>query len=78
MSDASHAGDHSPPVMELARILYEKMEHLDPQGAYWSELSPQDVDFYALCVESIIEQSGLVRRALSDDDVVSRQPKLPE
>lgn len=60
--------------MELARVLYEKMEHLDPGsggGLYWDELTERDVDFYALCVEALIRQSDLVRRALADDDVIS-------
>ena len=79
MSMQQIVGSHSAAVMELARVLYEKMEQLDPGscgGSTWSELPGRDVDFYALCVEEIIENASLVLRALADYDVVLRQPKL--
>ncbi len=74
-------GSHSPAVMELARILYEKMEHLDPGscgGSEWAVLPAKDVELYALCVEELIENASLVIRALADYDVVLRHPKLPK
>ena len=69
-------GSHTPAVMELARVLYEKMEHLDPGsggGTSWDELPDRDVEFYALCVEAIIESGSLTRRALADYDVICRK-----
>jgi hypothetical protein len=77
----AETGRHSKPVMELARILYEKMEHLDPGsggGSSWDDLPDFDVEFYALSVEEIIKNASLVLRALSDYDVVVRHPKLPK
>jgi hypothetical protein len=73
--DRDLSGIHGEPVMELARILYEKMEHLDPGsggGSPWEELPERDMHFYAICVEAIIDQSTLVRRALANNDMVDR------
>jgi hypothetical protein len=67
------AGRHSPAVMELAKLLYEKMEHLDPGsggGSSWDELPARDVEFYALLIEHLIEDRSVLQRALADDDVV--------
>jgi hypothetical protein len=66
-------GRHSPAVMELARLLYETMEHLDPGsggGSSWGELPDRDVEFYALSVEALIEARSVVQRALADDDMI--------
>lgn len=74
-------GEHTVPVMSLARVLYETMEHLDPSscgGLPWDQLPDRDAEFYALCVEALIERSSLVSMALTDDNMISRQAKPAE
>ena len=81
LSSKRPEGRHSATVMALARILFEKMEHLDPGSAggfLWEELSPREIEYHALCVEAILERASLVRLALADDDVVFRQPHAAE
>jgi hypothetical protein len=74
-------GLHSAAIVELARVLYEKMEHLDPGsggGFDWDELPARDVEYYALCVESILERESLVRASLTDDHMINRESELTE
>ncbi len=78
VTKSEFAGTHSDPVKRLARILYEKMEHLDPGscgGESWDELSPHARDYYALCVEAMVEQGPVLRAALTDDNVILRETK---
>lgn len=43
----------------LARVLHAKMEHLDPRGEVWENLTERDKGFFRCCVEAILT-SGLV------------------
>jgi hypothetical protein len=52
-----------PPdrIERLARVLFEKMEHLDPseQGDVgWEALSPFEREFYQVCVAAILLELG--------------------
>ena len=41
----------------LARVLFEKMEHLDPSpdgDAGWEGLSDFDKEFYVTCIEAVL------------------------
>jgi hypothetical protein len=81
VSPADLESRHKWPIPALAQILFEKMEHLDPGfcgGSRWDELTPENQEFYALCVESIIERSSLVRIALADNDMIFRHPHAAE
>src|SRR5205807_230804 len=58
MTDSKYQGPgsfKSLAVVELARILFENMEHLDPGscGGCWSDLRGRDVEYYVLLVESL-------------------------
>lgn len=44
-------------VEMLARVLFEKMEHLDPSpdgDAGWEGLSDFDKEFYVTCIEAVL------------------------
>jgi hypothetical protein len=43
----------------LSKILHRTMEHLDPRGEAWSDLTERDREFYRYCVEALLV-SGLV------------------
>ena len=66
-------GLHRRALIDLARILYDKMERLDPAGDPWSEFDGQQVSFYACCIEEVLLHSDLIDRAISDNDMVSRK-----
>jgi hypothetical protein len=71
----------SRPVLELARVLYEEMERLDPGscgGSSWDELPPHDVGYYTWCIEALLENRSLIERALSDNYMVRRQTERGE
>ena len=46
----------------LGRVLYEKMETLDPNSAVemvpWDKLNERDRDFYRLCVSAVLAQTS--------------------
>jgi hypothetical protein len=49
--------------LALARVLYEKTEHLDPSGPAfrtWEVLSERERDFYWLCVRAICSERSLL------------------
>lgn len=55
----------------LARVLFEEMERLDPQDdRSWSELSPRQRDFYALCVRKLLDALPAMNSRDSDRHVV--------
>jgi hypothetical protein len=61
--------------MESARILYEKMEHLDPGscgGSTCEELPERDIEFYALSVKAMTRARSVAQQALADDDMILR------
>ena len=43
---------------DLGRVLYEKLEHLDPSDEFipWESLPAFDKEVYALCSKAILEQ----------------------
>jgi hypothetical protein len=43
----------------LARVLHAKMEHLDPRGEIWEDLTERDKTFFRCCVEALLT-SGLI------------------
>lgn len=66
-------GIHSPTVLELARVLYEEMEHLEPGccgGRGWNDLEPYQVDFYSMCVKEMLAEKSLIHRAMLENDMV--------
>lgn len=68
---------HTKPVIKLARILHEKMEHLDPGscgGSSWDELPERDMEYYCLCIEEILGNATLIIRAFADYEVILRYP----
>ena len=67
----------------LGRVLYEKMEHLDPgAGKFveWDELTIRQREFYSLCAEAILRERELVERALhcASDNVILGRAKEGE
>jgi hypothetical protein len=79
MNNAPLFGDSDvlPPensIEQMARILREKMEHLDPTETgdlAWEELREWDREFYRLCIEEIMLRVELVQsclRELADRD----------
>jgi hypothetical protein len=49
----------------LARKLYDKMEHLSPiDGGDWESLSVHQQEFHRLCVEELLMDEELLRRAI--------------
>jgi len=56
-----------PPLEQMARLLREKIEHLEPTDAHeveWDELSEWDKDFYRFCVEDLMSRTKLVNACL--------------
>ena len=56
---------------ELARVLFRKMEHLDPRVVddpnelfEWDHLTDRQREFYRLCLEEVLREVALVRAAL--------------
>jgi hypothetical protein len=55
-------------IFQLARRLYETMEHLDPLTnepmVNWADLTNRQRDFYRLCICSLLERDAVVRVAI--------------
>jgi len=72
---------YGPELIELARILYEKMEHLDPGccgGADWEDLPEFDIGLYAIAVREILSRPDLIILALRDHDMERWRAELGE
>ena len=53
------------PLHQLARILFEKMEHLDPSQdqpleTAWDTLSPRKREFFVLTAENLVAHRALI------------------
>lgn len=60
----------SEAARQLARILFEEMERLDPGccgGGLWDDLPQRDMAFYVSCVEKLLENDDLIARAQRND-----------
>jgi hypothetical protein len=69
----------SAPVIELARILYESMEHLDPQeGQAWDALGDSDREYFCLCIRALLCHRDRLCEALSNNDFVNRRAQVSE
>ena len=72
------------PLEQLARILRDKMEHLDPTAAgdlRWGQLEERDRVFYRLCVKGLLLREHLIQaaiRQLANDDRIDRSPVVHE
>jgi hypothetical protein len=54
-------------LSELGRLLYAKMERLDPSdGGTWEDLTYHERRFYELCVEEIVSNRSLVDKAYAE------------
>ncbi len=72
---------HAPAVAQLARVLFEYMERLDPGccgGSSWDELPDHGKEFYALCIENIMDHNSLVEDAMAHHDMTSGHPVVRE
>jgi hypothetical protein len=75
-----------PAVIQLAQVLFEEMEHLDPGSCgagidvevCWDALPPREKEYYALSVESILRRRALVLSVLSHDDMELRKSVVRE
>jgi hypothetical protein len=62
-----------PAVTGLAKVLYEKVERLDPRccgGSEWDKLPTFDLRLYASCIEELLDYPELLIAAAPDDDMV--------
>jgi hypothetical protein len=58
----------------LARVLYETMEHLDPQeGRHWDDFQEDEREYFCLCVRALIRRYDLMAAALGDDNLINRR-----
>lgn len=79
VNESRQAGVFSASEMELARILYETMEHLDPQeGREWESFRVDEKEFFALCIKSLLCYRGLVCSALGDNNLIRRCTEISE
>jgi hypothetical protein len=71
-------------IEQIACILREKMEHLDPTETGdldWEDLRERDRQFYILCIKYLMSHSELVHaclRELSDHDSENRSIEIGE
>ena len=54
----------SRAVELAAKRLHAKMEHLDPCGDEWEQLSDSDREFYRLCVRDLVDSPAMMWLAL--------------
>lgn len=72
------------PLERAARLLREKMEHLDPTergGAEWHAFSDWEKDYYRVCVEDILTRVELVHACLiqlANDHGIDRSVDVTE
>ena len=61
-------------IEELARVLYEGMEHLDPDDDYveWDVASEIDKSYYRECIFILLSRKLLIKRALNLDATTER------
>lgn len=53
--NASSPEDREALLSSLAKVLYSKMEHLDPTGGpAWENMSYADREFYVACAEAML------------------------
>lgn len=68
------------PFEELGRVLYEAMEHLDPNvenpSAEWQKMTIWRRGFYINCVERLFEERELVRSALELSDAAATNAEV--
>jgi hypothetical protein len=60
--------DKEAAALALGRILYEKMDHLDPSDTErpWETLKDREREFYRLCVIEIFNHDDLCRAVFAD------------
>lgn len=62
----------APPVVRLAKCLYEEMEHLDPpsgpEAVEWSDLPSRTRVFYCLCVARLFRERVDCAALIEDAD----------
>jgi hypothetical protein len=52
---------------DLARVLFEKMEHLEPsEKGNWENLTEHERDFYVTCVQELARHPQSLRSLLSE------------
>jgi hypothetical protein len=68
--------------MQLAQRLFETMERLDPslEICEWNDLRDRDKEIWRLCVDTLVEDGGSLKRALSltDYDEISLGSKTTD
>lgn len=63
--EVAHSAVAEAAVDELARVLFEKMQHLDPStDGNWGDLSVHAREFYVTCVEELALHPLALRRLL--------------
>jgi hypothetical protein len=69
-SGLAGAPDRDAALEYLARCLFEKMEHLDPDPCMgdWDNLTPRQRNFYILTMEYVLGEEETVRRCLNSGD----------
>ena len=65
----------SRAIVELARRLHWKMEHLDPSDtdSGWVNLTDREREFYCLCVKAILDDRSLVEKGFKKCEALQRQ-----
>jgi hypothetical protein len=61
----------SSAILELARILYDEMENLDPGGddyLAWNKLTDLEREFYRQCIKAILARRDLLSECLPSND----------
>ncbi len=53
-------------IEALAKVLYERMEHLDPtvDVVDWAVIADDEREFFILCIKSILYETELLKAAL--------------
>ena len=57
---ARHEDDREAALLELARVLYDKMEHLSPEGKSWDETTDDEREFCRQCAFAVLRRSDAI------------------
>ena len=65
IEDGEQPGVFSTAEFTLARVLFETMEHLDPQeDRPWEDLREDEREYFCLCVRALLCRYDLIAAAL--------------
>ncbi len=64
-------GDANGAALELAKILFCKMERLCPSGDTWETIDTDEREIYLYCIDEVLRHTDLVGRAIGDCDRTS-------